>query len=461
MAHEKFDAIVIGAGQAGPTLAVRLAKAGHKTALLERARVGGTCVHTGCTPTKALVATARVAALARRAAEFGVRLEGPVGLDFARVHQRMRGIVEESAQGLEAWLKGTEGLSLIAAHARFTAADTIVAGERTLSAPRIFLNVGCRPAVPDWARDSGQRFFTSSTLLGLQELPEHLAIVGGGAIGLEFAQAFRRFGSRVTVIEKSPQLLPREDPDAAAEVKAALEDEGVHFELGAGCFGLAAGDRQGEVAVDFACDRPVKRISASHVLVAVGRAPNTHDLGLDAAGVKRDERGYVPVDGQLRTNVPGIWALGDVNGRGAFTHTSYNDHEVVAANLLDGESRSIDARVPRYALYTDPPLARIGDSEQQARERGGKVLRGFIAMKNVGRGRERSETRGFMKVLVDAASMRLLGATLVCIDGDEVVHSLVDVMTAGIDVRTIAASVPIHPTVSELIPTMLQRLKPL
>ena len=461
MSPEQWDALVVGAGQAGPALAVRLAEAGHRTALIERDRLGGTCVNTGCTPTKTLVASARVAALARRASEFGVGIPGEISIDFARVMARMRDVVGQSSSGLEKWLAQTEGLELIRGDARFSAPDTLVVGERALKAPKIFLNVGCRPVVPDWARNSGVDFLTSETLLSLEALPRHLAIVGGGAIGLEFAQIFRRLGSQVTLFEMGDRLLPREDPEAAAEVRAALEDDGVRFELGSSCFSLEAGEKAEPIMVGFACGPLRERKAATHVLVAVGRQPNTGNLGLDVAGVATDARGFIPVDGQLRTNVPGIWALGDVNGRGAFTHTSWNDHEVVAANLLDGEARSIDGRVARYALYVDPPLARIGDSEQQARERGGRVLVGLMPMKNVGRARERSETRGFMKVLVDADSMRLIGATFVCIEGDEVIHSLIAIMNAGVDVRSVAKSVPIHPTVSELIPTMLQRLEAL
>lgn len=458
---EKWDALVVGAGQAGPALAVRLAQAGHRTALIERDRLGGTCVNTGCTPTKTLVASARVAAMARRAAEFGVDIAGPVAIDFARVKARMQAVVAQSSQGLETWLRQTEGLAIVAGQARFTAPDTLAVGERLLSAPRIFLNVGCRPSVPDWARDAGVPYLTSETLLALDTLPARLAIVGGGAIGLEFAQIFRRLGSEVTVLERGDRLLPREDPEAADAVRAALDSEGVRFELGASCFALAHGDQENPVKLGFNRAEEREHLAATHVLIAMGRQPNTDGLGLDAAGVQQDERGFVKVDGGLRTSVPGIWALGDVNGRGAFTHTAWNDHEVVAANLLDGEARSIDGRAPRYALYVDPPLARIGDSEQQARERGGRVLVGLMPMKNVGRARERSETRGFMKVLVDAESMRLLGATFVCIDADEVIHSLIAVMSAGVDVRSIARSVPIHPTIGELIPTMLQRLQPL
>ena len=461
MSPEKWDAVVVGAGQAGPALAVRLAEAGYKTALIERGRLGGTCVNTGCTPTKTLVASARVAHLARRAADFGVRIDGAVSVDFAKVRARMNDVVDQSVQGLGKWVERTQGLSLVEEHARFASPSTILAGDRALTAPMIFLNTGGRPAVPDWARDSGVPFLTSETLLALEELPGHLVIIGGGYIGLEFAQIFRRFGSQVTVIEQGEILLPREDKEAAAEVQAALESEGVRIELGACCFGLEPGKTRNEIGITFTRGEARERIVATHVLVAVGRQPNTEDLGLDQAGVQRNEKGYVTVDGQLRTGVPGIWAMGDVNGRGAFTHTAWNDYEIVAANVLSGEARSVDGRVAPYALYVDPPLARIGDSERQARDRGVRVLVGTMPMTRVGRARERSETRGFMKVLVDAESMRLLGATLVCIDADEVIHSLLDVLTAGVDVRRIAASVAIHPTISELIPTMLQRLRPL
>ena len=461
MREEQFDAIVVGAGQAGPSLAVRLATAGYTTALVQAGPLGGTCVNTGCTPTKTLVASARVAHLARRAAEFGVCLDGRVDIDFAQVRRRMNRLISQSRESLAAWLDGTQGLQLVRAHARFAAPDVLVAGERRLRAPRIFLNVGCRPTVPAWVADSRVPYLTNESLLALEELPGHLAIIGGSYIGLEFGQIFRRFGCEVTVVEQSEGLLAREDPEAAREVRSALEDEGIRFELGASCIGLQPGSAGKGVVVDFRQADRRGRVEATHVLVAVGRLPNTEDLGLDAAGITPDERGYIPVDGQLRTGVPGIWALGDVNGRGAFTHTSWNDYEVVAANVLDGADRSVDGRVAPYALYVDPPLARIGDSERQARARGKPVLVARLEMKRVGRARERSETRGFMKVLVDAESMRLLGATLVGVDADEVIHSLLNAHTAGVDVRTIASSVPIHPTISELIPTMLQQLGPL
>ncbi|HYE39116.1 MAG TPA: mercuric reductase, partial [Ramlibacter sp.] len=415
MATENWDAIVVGAGQAGPALAARLARSGQKTALIERGHAGGTCVNTGCTPTKALVASARVAHLVRRAAEFGTVVSGSVSTDFAAVRSRMQAIVGTSRGNLTQWLQGTEGLTFVRANARLVAPDTVDAGGRLLRAPRIFLNVGCRPAVPAWGRDSGVPCLTSDTLLALEELPTRLVIIGGSYIGLEFAQIFRRFGSEVTVIEQAGQLLGREDAEASRAVTAALQDEGIRLELGACCLALERG-ANGEAVVGFERAGEHRRIAASHVLLAVGRQPNTEDLGLEQAGVERDEKGYVRVDGQLRTTAPGIWALGDVNGRGAFTHTAWNDYEVVAANVLDGQERTIDGRVAPYALYVDPPLARFGDSEAQARARGGQLLVGYLPMANIGRARERSETRGFMKVLVDGASMRLLGATLVGID---------------------------------------------
>ncbi|HXD05507.1 MAG TPA: FAD-containing oxidoreductase [Burkholderiaceae bacterium] len=460
MDAEMWDAIVVGAGQSGPSLAVRLAKAGYKTALIERTNLGGTCVNNGCTPTKTLVASARVAHLARRASDFGVKIESPVSVDYPRVHERMRAVVDQSIGNLTRWIGGTEHLSLIHGHARFSSPTTITVGERALRAPMTFLNVGCRPIVPDWALNSGVPYLTNESLLELTELPEHLAIVGGSYVGLEFAQAFRRFGSKVTVIEQNAALLQREDPEAVKEVQGALESDGVQFEIGACCFTLEPG-KNGRAVLTFEREGSPQCIDASHVLLAVGRQPNTDDLGVEAVGLKRDARGYLVVDGELKTSVPGIWAMGDVNGRGAFTHTSWNDYEVVAANVLDGESRSIDGRVPPYALYIDPPLARIGDSERQARERGRRVLVGTMPMARVGRARERSETRGFMKVLVDADTMCLMGATFMCIDGDEVMHSMLNVMAVGADIRKVAQSVPIHPTISELIPTMLQQLKPL
>jgi len=455
MTTTSFDALVIGSGQAGPSLAVRLAEHGWKTALVERGELGGTCVNNGCTPTKALVASARAAWVAKHAADFGVRVAGPVSIDYAAVRERMMKVVQGSRDGLGRWIAGTANLSLVRGAARFVGPDSLQVGGQVLQAPRIFLNVGARPVVPDWIAQSGVPFLTSESLMALQELPTHLVILGAGYIALEYAQVYARFGSAVTVIEHGERLLPREDDDAAATVKAVLERDGVDFMTGANATAL---ERDGAGIVLVVDGR---RINGSHLLVAIGRRPNTETLDLARAGVTRDAHGSVAVDDQLRTDVPGIWALGDVNGRGAFTHTSFNDYEIVAANLLDDDPRRVSDRVPAYALYTDPPLARIGMSRAAAKASGKRVLVGHLPMSRVGRARERGETDGFIEALVDADTQRLLGATLLGIEADEAIHCLLDVMTAGLPYTAVSRTMHIHPTVSELIPTMLQSLKPL
>ncbi|MFL6699285.1 MAG: FAD-containing oxidoreductase [Vitreoscilla sp.] len=455
MTPSPFDALVIGSGQAGPSLAVRLAGHGWKTALVERGELGGTCVNNGCTPTKTLVASARAAWVARHAADFGVTIQGEIKVDYAAVRARMMAVVQDSRDSLGQWVRDTPGLSLVHGQARFVGPDRVQVGEQVLQAPRIFLNVGARPVVPDWIAASGVPWLTSESLMALQELPAHLLILGAGYISLEYAQLYARFGSAVTVIEHGDRLLPREDPQVAETVKAVLERDGVRFRVGASATALERDGSGVALVVDG------QRISGSHLLVAVGRRPNTEALDLARAGVTCDAHGIVQVDEQLRTNVPGIWALGDVNGRGAFTHTSYNDHEIVVANLLDGDSRRVSDRVPAYALYTDPPLARIGLSRAAARQSGKRVLVGHLPMSRVGRARERGETDGFLEALVDADTQRILGATLLGIEADEAIHGLLDVMSAGLPYTAISRTMHIHPTVSELIPTMLQALKPL
>jgi pyruvate/2-oxoglutarate dehydrogenase complex dihydrolipoamide dehydrogenase (E3) component len=455
MTATSYDALVIGSGQAGPTLAVRLAEHGWKTALVERGELGGTCVNNGCTPTKTLVASARAAWVARHAADFGVTIAGPVGIDYAAVRARMMTVVQASRDGLGHWIAGTANLELLHGEARFTSPDSLQVGDRTLQSPRIFLNVGARPVVPGWIAASGAPWLTSESLMALQELPTHLVILGAGYISLEYAQVYARFGCQVTVIEHGERLLPREDDEVAATVKAVLERDGVRFRTGANATALERDGNGVALLVDG------ERVSGSHLLVAIGRQPNVEALDLARAGVACDARGYAQVDEQLRSSVPGIWALGDVNGRGAFTHTSYNDYEIVAANLLDGDPRRVGDRVPAYALYTDPPLARIGMSRTQARQSGKRVLVGHLPMSRVGRARERGETDGFLEALVDAQSQRLLGATLLGIEADEAIHCLLDVMSAGLPYTAVSRTMHIHPTVSELIPTMLQSLKPL
>jgi pyruvate/2-oxoglutarate dehydrogenase complex dihydrolipoamide dehydrogenase (E3) component len=455
MTPTPFDALVIGSGQAGPALAVRLAEHGWKTALVERGELGGTCVNNGCTPTKTLVASARAAWVARHAADFGVTISGAVSIDYAAVHARMMKVVQGSRDGLGKWIANTANLGLVHGEARFVAPDTVQVGEQALQAPRIFLNVGARPVVPDWIAGCGVPYLTSESLMALRELPTHLVILGAGYISLEYAQVYARFGCAVTVVEHGERLLPREDDEVASTVKSVLERDGVRFMVGANATALERDGAGVALVVDG------RRVAGSHVLVAIGRRPNTEALDLGRAGVTCDAHGSVPVDDQLRTSVSGIWALGDVNGRGAFTHTAYNDYEIVAANLLDGDPRRVSDRVPAYALYTDPPLARIGMSRAAARQSGRRVLVGHLPMARVGRARERGETDGFLEALVDADTQRILGATLLGIEADEAIHGLLDVMTAGLPYTAISRTMHIHPTVSELIPTMLQALKPL
>lgn len=464
MQTESFDAIVVGAGQAGPAIAARCAREGLRTAVIERGPFGGTCVNDGCVPTKTLVASARVVHLARRGAEFGFALQG-LQVDMARVKARKDGLVRASREGVEAWMRGLKHAEVIVGEARFVAPATLEVAGRRLTAPRIFLNLGARATRPALPGIDAVPTLDNRSVMELAEVPQHLVIVGGSYIGLEFAQLMRRFGAEVTVVERSPRLLPREDEDVSAGVRALLEGEGVRFELGAECIGLARA--AGRIAVDAACADAEARapIAGTHVLLAVGRQPNTEGIGLERAGIRTDERGHIVVDDQCRTSAEGVWAVGDCNGRGAFTHTSWNDHEVVVANLFDGDARRIADRIPCYALFTDPPLGRIGQTEAQAREsarqEGRRLLRATMPMQRVGRAREAGETHGFMKVVVDAESQRLLGAALLGLNGDEVVHSLLDMMAARQPVTAIARTMHIHPTVSELVPTLLQQLRPL
>ncbi|MDJ0521296.1 MAG: FAD-containing oxidoreductase [Planctomycetota bacterium] len=454
-----FDAIVLGTGQAGPSLAARLAAAGRTVAIVERGRFGGTCVNTGCIPTKTLVASARVARFAQRAVEYGVVLDGPPRVDMKLVKARKDEIVRGSTEGVEGWLRGLEGVTVFQGHARFEAQDRVRVGDDVLTAPQIFLNVGARPFVPPLDGIDDVPFLTNVDMMEVDYLPRHLVVVGGSYIGLEFGQMFRRFGSEVTVVERSDRIISREDEAVSAAVQEILEAEGIAVETGAECIALS---RQGEeVGIRLDCGGEAREVFGSHVLLAVGRRPNTDDLGLEHAGLETDERGFIPVDDQLHTSVPGIYALGDVNGRGAFTHTSYNDFEIVAANLLDDDPRRVSDRIPCYALYTDPPLARVGMNDAQARASGRNVLVGHRAMAHVGRAKEMSETHGFMRFLVDADTQRLLGGTILGVGGDEVIHAVLDVMAADAPYTAIQRTMHIHPTVSELVPTTLGELKPL
>ncbi|HEX2013284.1 MAG TPA: FAD-containing oxidoreductase [Roseateles sp.] len=457
-----FDALIVGAGQAGPALAGRLTAAGMRVALIERKFFGGTCVNTGCMPTKALVASAYAAHLARRAADFGVRLEGSVQVDMRAVKARKDKVTLTARGNIEAWLQGMQGCSVFRGHARFESPTTLRLdgdGGLRLSAPRIFVNVGGRALRPaDMPGIAAVRTLDNVSMMELDELPRHLVVVGGSYIGLEFAQMYRRFGAAVTVVEKAPRLLGREDEDVADAIRAILEAEGIALRLGAECIRFRPEGEDIAVGVDCASGAP--EVTGSHVLLAIGRRPNTDALGLEQAGVALDERGYIRVDEQLRTNVPGIWALGDCNGRGAFTHTAYNDFEIVAANLLDSlpRPRSVGDRIDCYALFIDPPLGRVGMSEAQALAAGHRIRVGKRPMSRVGRAVEKGETQGLMKTVVDADSGSILGAAILGVGGDEAIHSVLDSMAAGADAAALARTMHIHPTVAELIPTVMGEL---
>ncbi len=454
----RFDAIIIGAGQAGPSLAGRLAASGLSVALAERHLFGGTCVNTGCMPTKTLIASAHAAHVARRAADFGVTVVGPVGVDMARVKARADKVSADARAGVEKGLRGTDRVAVLTGHARFEAPDTVRVGDELLSADRIFLNVGGRARVPEIPGVDAVPYLNNTSILRLDAVPRHLVVIGGSYIGLEYAQMYRRFGAEVTVIEMGPRLIGREDEEVSEAVRGILEAEGVAIRTGATCIRLAP--HADGVAVGVECGEGEPEVVGSHVLLAVGRRPNTDDLGLDRAGVETDPHGYIRVDDRLATNVPGIWALGDCNGRGAFTHTAYNDFEIVAANLLAGEDRRVTDRVPAYALYTDPPLARAGLGETEARATGRRILVGKRPMTRVGRAVEKAETRGFMKIVVDAETRAILGGTILGTGGDEAIHCLIDLMAMKATADALARIMHIHPTVAELLPTIAGELRP-
>jgi pyruvate/2-oxoglutarate dehydrogenase complex dihydrolipoamide dehydrogenase (E3) component len=453
---ERFDAIIVGAGQAGPPLAGRLTDTGQTVAVIERKLVGGTCVNTGCIPTKTMVASAHAAHLARRGAEYGVGT-GDVMVDMAKVKARKDKIMLDDRSGVESWLEGMKGCTLIRGHARFEGPHTIDVDGRVLEAEKIFLNVGGRAVAPDMPGLSDIDYLTNVGILELDTIPEHLVIIGGSYIALEFAQMYRRFGARVTVIEKGPRLTSREDEDVSDTIKDILEAEDIDVVVDATAIQFTKRDNGFEVIPRDGA----QPVTGTHLLIAVGRQPNTDDLGLDQAGVETDGHGYIVVDDQLRTNVEHIWAMGDCNGRGAFTHTSYNDFEIVAANLLDDDPRRVSDRVTTYALYIDPPLGRAGMTVDQVRKSGRKALVGKRPMSRVGRAVEKGETQGFMKVVVDADTEEILGAAILGVGGDEVIHAILDIMTAKKPYTAISRTMHIHPTVSELVPTLLQEMKPL
>ncbi|HSA88550.1 MAG TPA: FAD-containing oxidoreductase [Burkholderiales bacterium] len=459
MASSAYDAIVIGTGQAGPALAARLAAAGRKVAVIERHKFGGTCVNDGCTPTKTLVASAYAAHLASRAADYGVEIPGKPRVDMPRVKARKDAIVATSSGNVEKWMRGLKGGRVYQGHARFTGPREVRVGQETLTADQIFVDVGGRPLVPKMPGLESVPYLTNVSVMDVDFVPEHLIVVGGSYIGLEFGQAFRRFGARVTMVEMAPRLIAREDEDVSAAVKEFLEAEGIEVRLSAEC--LAVKKAAAGVEIGLGCSEGAPLARGSHLLLAVGRVPNTDDLGLEAAGIATDARGFIEVDEELRTTNPSVWALGDCNGKGAFTHTAYNDYEIVADNLLSNAGRKWTDRIPAYALYTDPPLGRIGLSEKEIKEKGIKALVGKRPMTRVSRAVEKGETRGFLKIHVEEGSKRILGAALLGTSADESVHSLIDAVYSRLPYPEFQRRVRIHPNVSELLPFVLEDLKPL
>jgi pyruvate/2-oxoglutarate dehydrogenase complex dihydrolipoamide dehydrogenase (E3) component len=454
----QFDAIIIGTGQAGPALAARFAAAGMTVAIIERHKFGGTCVNTGCIPTKTLVASAYAAHVARRGAEYGFAVNGDVRVDMKRVKARKDEVSGRSNRGVEEWLRGLKNCTVIQGHARFRSSRTVVVNDEVLQADKIFINVGGRASVPAMPGIQDVPFLTNSSMMDVDFLPEHLVIVGGSYIGLEFGQMYRRFGSEVTIVEMGPRLIGREDEDVSEAVRQILGAEGIQIRLNAKCLSLAK--RDSRIAVGMGCDEGPPEVVGTHVLLAVGRTPNTSDLGLERAGVATDERGYIIVDDQLQTNAPGIWALGDCNGRGAFTHTSYNDYEIVADNLLNGDHRRLSDRIQTYALFTDPPLGRCGMTDAEIRKSGRSALATKHPMSRVSRAVEKGEAQGFIKISVDAETKHILGAAILGTGGDEVVHVLLDVMYAKAPYTVVQRAMHIHPTVAEFLPTVLSKLEP-
>ena len=455
---KRFDAIIIGTGQAGPSLAARDSAAGKTVAVIERDKFGGTCVNTGCTPTKTMVASAYAAHTARRGAEYGFSINGDVHVDMKRVKARKDAISGRSNKGVEEWLRGLKNCTVIQGHARFQSPRTVVVNEELLEADNIYINVGGRASVPEMPGIHDVPFLNNSSMMDLDFLPEHLVIVGGSYIGLEFAQMYRRFGSEVTIVEMAPRLIGREDEDVSQAVREIMEAEGIKIRLNAKCISLAKPD--GRVSVHVACEQGPPDELGTHVLLAVGRVPNTGDLGLEHAGIATDKHGYIVVDDQLQTNVPGIWALGDCNGRGAFTHTAYNDYEVVADNLFNADHRRISDRIQAYALYIDPPLGRCGMTDAEIRKSGLRALTAKYPMSRVSRAYEKGETQGFMKICVDAETKQILGAAILGVGGDEVIHVLLDIMYAKAPYTIIQRAMHIHPTVAEYLPTVLGKLEP-
>lgn len=453
----KYDAIIVGSGQAGNPLAYRLADVGWQVALIEEANAGGTCINTGCTPTKTMVHRAQIAHYARNAARWGVHAENVTAALPAIVEQKDK-VVAGFRGGVQKKIGLHPNIHFYNEHARFTSAHEIQVGETLLESEKIFVDTGGRPIIPDIPGLDPARALTNESLMELTDLPEHLIILGGGYIGLEFGQMFRRYGSKVTIIHNQSQIVPREDPEIARELQKILEAEGVEFHLNA--HATRADHGVGSVKVSVAGSHKSFTISGTHLLAAIGRRPNTDDLSLDKAGVETDKFGFIRVNSRLETSVPGIWALGDVKGGPAFTHISYNDFQIVDANLTQGENRTIQNRIVPYCVFTDPQLGGVGMTEKEARAAGYKLKIGQIPMSHVSRAIERDETSGLMKVIVDAGNDRILGAAILGCEGGELVHVLYTLMLGNLPYTVLKGAVYIHPTLTEGFYTLLDSVKP-
>jgi pyruvate/2-oxoglutarate dehydrogenase complex dihydrolipoamide dehydrogenase (E3) component len=453
----KYDAIIIGSGQAGNPLWDSLTDHGWTVALIEKDHLGGTCINYGCTPTKTMVASAQVAHYVRNAARWGVR-SGAVSVDLPQVVARKDAIVQRFREGKESQAADCKNLHLYRGQARFVAPHRVAVGEQVLEGERIFINTGTRPSIPRIDGLDTVDYLTNVGILEMKSLPEHLLVLGGGYIGLEFGQMFQRFGSRVTIVHKDGQILGREDADVAVELQKSLEREGVRFILNARTTRVAR--KNGQIALSLDLPTGSQMLSGSHLLVATGRRPNTDDLAVEKAGVGTDQRGYIKVNGLLETNVPGVWALGDVKGGPAFTHISYDDYQIVYGNLLEGKNLTTEGRVVPYSVFTDPQLGRVGMTEKEARGTGRKLKVGNIPMTWVARAIERDETAGLMKLVVDAETDRILGAAILATEGGELVHVLEALMLAGAPYTVLKGSIYIHPTLAEGFFSLMDAVKP-
>ena len=451
---KKYDAIIIGSGQAGTPLVFKLASKGMNVAFIEKEHLGGTCLNVGCTPTKTYVASARRMWDAKNGEELGVMIPDGTYADLKKIKARKDALIKKSVDGITSGVVKNENITYYFGVAKFEGEKLVSVNDELLSADEIYINVGGRSFIPDGYKDVS--FMTSTTILDLEEIPKHLIIVGGSYIGLEFGHMFRRFGSKVTVIEKHTSIIGREDDETSTTVQKFMEDEGVEFRLGAECISAINIEGGGiEINVDCSKDGDIS-LEGSHLLLAVGRVPNTDTLQLDKAGVKTNERGYIDVNDYLETNVKGIYALGDCNGKGAFTHTAYNDFEIIAENKFDGKDRKVSDRIMTYGLFVDPPLGRVGLTKKQAQDKGIDILYGHRAFSRISRAKEKGETNGYMSVVIDAKTKKILGATVLGVGGDEIISSFINIMYAGSSYEVVRDSVQPHPTVSELIPTMLE-----